>query len=96
MMGAVAVHVLSQAGLFACGALLNADIHMVRLFQVGQWAVITTLPAVVFESRFWPMAVGMIASAITVFLWPESRPIVTTFSVAIIIVNVALTRLPKA
>jgi serine/threonine-protein kinase len=96
MMGAVAVHVASQAGLFACGAMLGADIHLVRLLQVGQWGVITTLLAVVFEKRFWPMAAGMVGAAITVFLVPASRPIASSIAIAILCINVALTRAPKA
>jgi len=95
MLAAVGVHVCSQIGLFLAGMALGVDIALIRLLQVGLWAVIATLLAVVFERRFWPMAVAMVAAFVVVTLAPHLRPVATTVAIAILTFNAAAIRAPK-
>lgn len=87
MLGAVAVTIVSQLALFAGGAALHVDLPITRLAQVGLWALVSTMVAVVFERRFWPSALTFAAATVVVTAAPDLRPWASSVGIAVLTIN---------
>ena len=93
--GAVAVTIVAQCLLFVSGSLLNVDLVVTRLAQVGLWLVVTMLLTVVLEKKFWPMTVALAGACVAITINPDWRPYAATLAIAVVTANVALVQVPK-
>jgi eukaryotic-like serine/threonine-protein kinase len=93
--GAVAVTIVAQCLLFVCGSMLNVDLVITRLAQVGLWTVVATLLTVVLERKFWPMTVALASAVVAITVNPDWRPYAATLAIAVVTANVALVQVPK-
>jgi hypothetical protein len=93
--GAVGVTIAAQCVLFVCGSMLNVDLVITRLAQVGLWTVVATLLTVVLERKFWPMTVALACAVVAITINPDWRPYAATLAIAAVTANVALVQVPK-
>ena len=88
LVGAVAVMLLAQSGLFFTTHALDVDLRSARIIQLGLWATIAALLTSSLERRFWPMTVGIVASLGVTLRWPHLRPFAGAFASLLVTFNV--------
>ena len=88
LLGAVAVMLLAQSGLFFSAAALGIDLVTTRIIQLGLWATIAALLTSSLERRFWPSTIGVVAAFCVTVRWPHLRPFAGAFASLAVTTNV--------
>jgi serine/threonine-protein kinase len=88
LLGAVAVMLLAQSGLFFAALALGVDLATTRIIQLGLWATVTALLTSSIERRFWPSTVGVVAAFCVTVRWPHLRPFAGAFASLFVTGNV--------
>lgn len=88
LMGAVAVMLVAQAGLFFTTYALGVDLRSTRIIQLGVWATIAALLTSSLERRLWPMTLGIVAALAVTVRWPHVRPIAGALAPLLVTANV--------
>jgi hypothetical protein len=88
LMGAVAVMLIAQAGLFLTTYALGVDLKSTRIIQLGLWATIAALLTASLERRLWPMTLGIVAALAVTLRWPHLRPFAGAFASLLVTANV--------
>jgi hypothetical protein len=88
LVGAVAVMLLAQSGLFFTAKALGVDLMTTRIMQLGLWATISAVLTASIERRFWPMTLAVIASLCVTVHAPHLRPFAGAFASLFVTANV--------
>jgi hypothetical protein len=88
LLGAVAVMLLAQAGLFFTALALGIDLVTTRIIQLGLWATVAALLTSSIERRFWPSTLAVVAALCVTVRWPHLRPFAGAFASLFVTGNV--------